>query len=308
MLFRSDPSLDSWISINRDGTVTVRTGKVEIGQGIKTAVAIVAAEELDVALARIRVQCADTALTPDEGTTSGSQSMQNSASAIRQAAAECRQVLLTAAAEALKVPAEDLMVEDGTVRSRQTNRQTDYWTLFGGKGFDRNANSGAKPKSPYAHKLVGGRAERLDLPAKVFGETVYVQDMDLPGMVHGRVIRPTSQRQKLASVDAAKAAAMPGVIGVHRDGGFLAVVAATEIEAVRARAALAEAATWTLSGEANPDEDRLYDWLLERKTIDKGVVKGVQADEVPPETPAAADAIESVYAKPYILQIGRAHV
>jgi nicotinate dehydrogenase subunit B len=296
-----DPALDSWIAVNRDGTVTVYTGKVEIGQGIKTAVAIVAAEELDVSIARIRVQCADTALTPDEGTTSGSQSMQNSASAIRQAAAECRQVLLAAAAEALKVPAEDLTVDDGMVRSRQTNRQTDYWTVFGGKSFGRDADGSAKPKSPYAHKLVGGRTGRLDLPAKVFGETVFVQDMELPNMVHGRVVRPTSQRMTLASVDTAKIAAMPGVLGVHRDGGFLAVVAATEIEAVRARAALAEAARWTLTGEANPDEDRLYDWLVEQETIDKGVVKGVQVDEVPPETPDATGTVESVYAKPYIL-------
>jgi nicotinate dehydrogenase subunit B len=299
-----DPALDSWIAVNADGTITVKTGKVEIGQGIKTAVAVVAAEELDIALDRIRVQTADTGLTPDEKTTSGSQSMQHSASAIRQAAAECRHHLLELAAASLGVAADDLTVEDGTIRSRRTNRQTDYWTLLGGKRFDRQATGMVRVKAPSSHRLVGGQTGRLDLPAKVFGEAAYVHDMELPGMVHGRVVRPTSQRVRLASIDTSTVEKMTGVIGMVRDGSFLAVVAEREIDAVRARAALFEAAKWAAPEGENPDEDRLYDWMLEQEAIDGGCIEGEHTDEMPPETPppaGAAATLDAFYAKPYIL-------
>ena len=298
-----DPALDSWIAIHRDGTVTVKTGKVEIGQGIKTAVAIVAAEELDVALGRIRVQTGDTALSPNERTTSGSKSMEESAVAVRQAAAECRHHLLALAAEALGVPAADLSVEDGTVRGPRTNRQTDYWTLMGDKPFARDATGAVAPKAPARHRLVGTRVGRLDIPAKVFGEPAFVHDLRLPGMVHGRVIRPAGQRMRLDAVDAAAVEGLAGVIRVVRDGDFLAVVAEREIDAVRARDRLHQSARWTIEG-GQPDEDRLHEWMLSRKTVDRGVIDGTAVDDFPAETPPPADAVttlESYYAKPYLL-------
>jgi aerobic-type carbon monoxide dehydrogenase small subunit (CoxS/CutS family) len=135
------PDLDAWIRIDQSDTVTVFTGKVEIGQGLKTAIAQLAAEELDVTLDRIRVIMADTALTPNEGVTAGSMSLETSGNAVRQAAAEARQILLQLAHEELEAEGkpEDLMVQDGTVTDPVTGRQTNYWALFGGQRFGRQA-------------------------------------------------------------------------------------------------------------------------------------------------------------------------
>jgi len=299
----TDPALDSWIKIESDGTVTVNTGKVEIGQGIRTAGGIIAAEEMDLSMERIRVQCADTALTPDEGTTSGSHSMEQSGHAVRQVAAECRQVLLAMASDALGVETTDLEVDDGTIRSRQTNTQTDYWTLMAGKKFGCDAAGDATPKDPATHKLVGTAIGRLDGPAKVFGEAIFVQDLDLPGMVHGRIVRPTSQLARLTSVDTAKVEAMTGVIKVVRDGDFLGVIAEREVDAMRARDALAEASVWETEGE-NPDEDRLAEWMLSQVTMDRGVIDGIQTEDCPEDRDPPKDAVvslESYFTKPYIL-------
>ncbi|MCL4863423.1 MAG: molybdopterin-dependent oxidoreductase, partial [Caldilineaceae bacterium] len=160
------PDLDAWLRIETDGAIIVFTGKVEIGQGIKTAVAQLAAEELDVDLARIRVVDADTGQTPDEGVTSGSMSLQTSGAAIRQAAAEARHHLLALAFEALEstTPATELVVEDGVVTDPATGRQTTYWALFGGQRFGQPVTGVAQPKAAGAHRLVGQAATRLDLP------------------------------------------------------------------------------------------------------------------------------------------------
>lgn len=126
---RRTPSLDRWLRFSDDGMLVVYTGKVEIGQGIKTALAMIAAEELDVALARVRVQTADTELTPNEFVTAGSLSIEDSGSALRVASAAARSALMKRAAELLGVAMESLRVIDGLITSEQTNQQTDYWTL-----------------------------------------------------------------------------------------------------------------------------------------------------------------------------------
>lgn len=295
------PELDAWLCIETDGTVTVFTGKAEIGQGIKTALAQLAAEELDVELARIRMVDADTELTPDEGVTAGSMSLQMSGSAIRQAAAEARHHLLALAHEALEAACapDALVVHDGTITDPFTGRQTTYWELFGGQRFGRRANGLVQPKAASVHRLVGQAAMRLDLPAKVTGAPSYVHDLDLPGMVHGRVVRPPSYAAHLVSVDETAITALPGVIAVVRDGSFLGVLAEREEQAVLASEALAGAAVWDNPSNL-PDPATIYEHLQSQPAQSQLIVEGSATDAaVPLPLIAEGQTLQATYYRPY---------
>ena len=224
--------LDGWLRINANGTVTVFTGKVELGQGILTALAQTAADELDVAYERIEMVSGDTARTPDEGMTAGSQSVENSGTALRFACAEARQILLGLAAIRLGAPAERLSVADGTVSGG--NGKVTYAELARDANLKREATAKVKPKPSSQYKVIGKNIQRRDIPSKVTGGISYVQDMRLPDMVFGRVVRPSSYRAELVSVDEAAVKAMPGVVAVIRDGNFLAVAARREEQAIKA--------------------------------------------------------------------------
>lgn len=257
------PELDNWLHLNDDGTITIFTGKVEIGQGIKTAVAQIAAEELDVALERIVVKMADTALTPDEGVTSGSMSLQMTGNAIRLATAEARHFLLALAHEELEaqtLPAE-LVVTDGTISDPATGKSTTYWDLFAGQRFSRTITGLQRPKSPDQYSIVGEASLRLDLLPKVTGQPSFVHDLDLPGLVHGRVVRPPHYQARLVSVDIAAVEQMPGVLKVVRDGSFLAVLAEREEQAVWASEQLREQAVWETQAKIPTTSAELYDYL-----------------------------------------------
>ena len=206
---KANPQLERWIAFNADGTITVRTGKVEIGQGIKTAIAIIAAEELDVALSRIRVETADTRSSPEEGFTSGSMSIQDSGHAVRVAAATARQLLLVRAAEALGVDANTLSVDDGTISAATTNKQADYWELAGAQPLRMTISVPPPLKTVDAYTVTGSAVTRLDLPAKLTGEAAYVHDIRLPGMQHGRLIKPPTADSRL--VDSPEDIGIPGV-------------------------------------------------------------------------------------------------
>ena len=186
----STPDLDSWIRINRDETITVFTGKVELGQHIKTSLAMVAAEELEVHLDRIHMVTGDTAQTPNEGYTAGSMSMETSGNAIRHASAEVKQILLSKAAEALNTSMANVTLEDGTITDTATGRSVTYWELFGGKSFDDHVTEKGYLKNPDDYQIVGKPLYRSDLVAKVVGEPCFIHDLNLEGMVHGRVVRP----------------------------------------------------------------------------------------------------------------------
>ena len=282
--------LDGWIRVNADGTATVFTGKVELGQGIVTALAQIAAEELDLPLSRIKMISGDTGQTPNEGQTAGSQSIENSGTALRMAAAEVRAILIDLAAKRLGVAADQLTVADGTIAAPD-GRKVGYGDL--NPDLDREASAKASPKSPAAHKIVGKSIPRFDIPGKVTGGAAFVQDMRLPGMLHGRVIRPPRYGSKLDGVDEAAAKAMPGIVAVVRDGSFLGVVAEREEQAIRARAALLKSAKWTLGPEL-PDPARLFDVIrsLPSKDATIGVKEGA--------APANARTLEAVYTKPYM--------
>jgi nicotinate dehydrogenase subunit B len=288
--------LDGWIRINPGGTVTVFTGKCELGQGILTALAQVASDELDVAYERIEMVSADTARTPNEGMTAGSLSVENSGTAVRMACAEARQILLELAANKLGTPVASLSVSDGTITgSAPVSNAVTYWDLSRDANLKREASAQAKPKPPSQHKVVGRNIPRRDIPSKVTGGQSYVQDVRLPGMVYGRVVRPASYRAQLVSVDEAAARAMPGVVAVARDGSFLAVAAEREEQAINAARALRASAKWTESPDLPPQAPDLYRHLQEMPSREIVVNQKVAAG------PAGGRITthEATYTRPY---------
>jgi CO/xanthine dehydrogenase Mo-binding subunit len=258
-------SLDQWLTINADGTVTVRPGKVEIGQGILTALVQIVAEELDVSVDRIRLVAAVTTLSPNEGITSGSRSIQESGIALRFAAAEARELLIARAAARLGASVEQLSVRDGVITSR-VGGSVSYWELADESLLRREATAEAPPKAAAEYELVGRTIPRVDIPPKVLGAPVYVHDLDLPGMVHGRIVRPPRQGMRLTTDAFAEVEQMPGVVKVVRDGDFLGVIAEREEQAIRASRRLARLAKWE-GGRALPSADPRY--LLECATEDE---------------------------------------
>lgn len=255
-----NPRLDRWVALPADGVIEVRSGKVEIGQGILTALAQIAAEELDVDVARIRMIAADTERSPNEGVTAGSRSTSESGSALRQACAEVRHAFLAAAAARFGVGIDELAVADGTVRRRSGNETATYWELSGFVDLARDARGDAAPKQASELTVVGKRVPRIDLPDKVRGCAVYVHDLELPGMLFGRVLRPPSYGAALESFDPTAVEAMPGVVTVVRDGRFIGVVAEREEQAVAAVTALAKCAMWTETADL-PDVDAIPEYL-----------------------------------------------
>jgi nicotinate dehydrogenase subunit B len=296
-----NPELDSWIQINSDGTITVRTGKVEFGQGIKTAIAQIAAEELDVSLGRIRVATTDTDHSPDEGLTVGSMSLETSGRAVRIAAAEARYILLSIAYEELEAPLDRLQVEDGTITDPITGRNTTYWDIFGGQRFGRQVTGIGKTKSPESFQVVGRSAKRLDLQDKVTGAPIYVHDLEFEKMLHARVVRPPHYAARLVSTDVEAARQMPGVVNVVRDGSFLAVVAKREEQAIQAMEALHASAVWAGDPGLPPQKD-LYDHLLRGPAASFLVVDGTSTDDSIPAISIpgkAALTLNATYYRPF---------
>ena len=254
--------LSQWLRFRRDGFVEVRSGKVELGQGILTALAQIAADELDVPIERIRMIAASTTGSPKEGVTSGSLSVQDSGTALRHACAEARAIYVDRAARTLGVDAADLRVIAGELLAPD-GRRTDYGTLADDSLLEREATADAKPKGRDARKLIGTSIARVDLPDKVFGRPRFIHDLELPGLAHGRVLRPSSARATLEAIELSPARAISGVISIVRDGDFIGVVAEREEIALRALSALHACARWN-EPEALPDGSRIGDWLRER--------------------------------------------
>lgn len=256
--------LDRWLRINRDGTVTVFPGKVEIGQGILTALRQIVAEELEVSLDRIRLAPADTSYSPDEGITSGSRSIQEGGVALLQAAAEARDLLLARAARRLGVSLEQLSVSDGVVTARSGGGVT-YWELAAEDLLAREASGDVPPKPAARHAVIGTSVPRHDIPAKVTGAPAYVQDLELPGMLHGRIVRPPSPGARLTGIDEAQVREVPGVIAVVRDGSFLGVITEREEQAIRALNRCRRIAQWRESATL-PEPDPRYLLRADAKT------------------------------------------
>jgi CO/xanthine dehydrogenase Mo-binding subunit len=229
--------LDAWLAVAADGQVTVYCGKVELGTGVQTALAQIVAEELDVSFGRVFMLMGDTALCPNQGPTVGSQTIYRAGPQLREAAAEARKTLLEMAASGLKADAAQLKVADGVV-SAPDGKTVTYAELVGGKKIGKAISGSAKPKSPEQHAIVGKPVPRVDLPGKVFGSHVYIQNLRMPGMLHGRAVRPPMPEARVESVDGNSVASLPGNVRVVVKGNFVGVVADREEQAIRAARAL----------------------------------------------------------------------
>ena len=287
----ANPVLSAWLAFSPGGTVTIFSGKVEYGQGIWTALAQIAAEELDVALARVTVAPVGTGGSPDEGVTSGSLSIQHSGSALRQACAQARALLLAAAADKLGTAAA-LTVVDGQILAAGQPTGLSYWSLASPGLLDREAGDPVPVKPPARWSVAGRSAPRADLPDKVTGRPRFLHDLVLPGMRYGRVVRPPALVAELLGTGDPD---LPPDVVTVRDGSFLGVVAPTDAQALRAARLIARAARWRIT-ESLPDDRDL-----------KGFLLSAPAEDVPVESrrdPRAAASVTTArtaeYTRPFL--------
>jgi len=238
-------NLDTWIRVNRNGTIEISPGKVELGQGIVTALAQVAADELKVDIERIHMIPVDTDRSPDEGRTVGSNSMIQSGNALRVAAAHARQILIENASVRMNTGIGQLAINDGIVSDRRSGRMISYWELLSDGRFNAEADGEAQLLDSSEYRYAGVSVKRFDIPGKVFGGQSYVHDIRLPGMLHARIVRGPRRFGTLGDVDVSSVTGRPGVVNVIRDGNFLAVVAEKEHQAREAAEQLRAAATWS---------------------------------------------------------------
>ena len=255
--------LDDWLAIEPDGTVTVYSGKVELGTGVHTALAQIVAEELDVSLERIHMVMGDTARTPNEGYTAGSMTVKSSGMTLRRAAATARQLLLEMAAAELGTSPDELAVHDGVITPRgATGPRVTFAGLMAGGRFERPISATAPLKKPEEYQVVGASASRLDLPARFTGQPSFVHDLRLPGMLHARVVRPSAAGAKLISLDDTAVQSAR----VVRLGDFVAVVAEREEAAVRAARSLQ--ASWDTSSDL-PAMESLHESLRHEEAAER---------------------------------------
>lgn len=281
--------LDAWLRFHAEGAVTITPGKVELGQGILTALAQIAADELDVALSRVRVQAAATPDSPNEAVTSGSLSVQESGMALRHACADARAIFVSVVAQKTGVAVEEIRVVDGEFLGPDGVIGS-YWTLAEAKLLDCEASPTAKPKAARERRIAGTPAPRLDLPDKVFGRARFVHDLRLPGMLHARVVRPPARKARLVAL---KDGPLPGGATVARDGSFLAVIAAQEHDAEAAATRIAARAEWDAQ-DTLPEENALAHWL--RDAPGEHALIAEKAEEAP----AAAKRVSARFTRPFV--------
>jgi nicotinate dehydrogenase subunit B len=289
--------IDTWLAIHADNTATVFVGFAELGQGASTALLQIAADELDLDMGQIKSVRLDTNVTPNQGGTYSSASIARGGPQVRQAAAEARRALLGMASKRLTVPVESLSVSKGVVSAAGGAKQVTYGDLIGDRRFDLAFSDTAPVKLPADYKVVGTRAARRDLPDKVDGTHVYMQHVRVPGMLHGRVVRPRGQRAygvgaKVVSLDETSIRGIPGV-RVLRRGDFLGVVAENEWDAVRAARQLK--VTWEPTS-ALPGSDHVYERMRSAKTPEEIVV---QRGDVSSAIASAAHVVTQVGRAPY---------
>ena len=297
---KSHPRVDDWIRLDTAQVVTVRTGKVEIGQRINTALIMTAAAELSIDPARIRLDAVSTAVSPNEGMTSGSNSIEQSEEAVRLAAVSARHELLRLAASTLECDAASLELADGLVRERNGNRSASFWELLPGGRFEVDVRADALdvPQAldeSLANGLRERRAARL-----ASGEEQFVQDYLADDLLHARVVRPPHANARLLGIDESRFTATEAILLV-RDGSFLAVAALDEFDAVNAAMRLAGAARWD-RGDGVNDRD-IFERLRSDPAISLAVVEGRPVDGPIAQVPAAADdstiARQAVYERGY---------
>jgi nicotinate dehydrogenase subunit B len=295
--------LDSWLAIGADGKATVYTGRVDMGTGVQTSFAQVIADELDVTFRNVEIVMGDTDLTPDQGKTTASNNSGRGQQPLIRAAAEARQILLKLAADRWKIPPERLTVQDGVIRvPGDASRKTSYGELIGGKRFgakialtDPGDNwgpilSGSAPVKSGGFRYVGQSLPRVDVAAKVTGTFPYVHNVRVPGMVHGRTVRPPAIGARLLSVDERSVQNIPGLIKVVHQGNFLGVVAQREEQAIAAARQLK--VSWSDANQLPADE---YEWMRNAKPLK---TNATNTGDVDAALARASKAIKTTYKLP----------
>jgi nicotinate dehydrogenase subunit B len=256
------PNINAWLEVLANGNVRIFTGKSELGQGIRTAIAQVAAEELETGMENVEVELAETERTPDEGYTVGSGSIEQSAMAVRFASAAAKAKLVQLAAKKLNVADHEIIITNGKVYTKNGRNPLTFADLLEGKQITENvpANVTLKPRNKY--KLVGKEIPRDDIRKMTLAKYPYVQDLRFPGMVHARVIRPASYGASLKKFDEKYVRKkVPGLLKTVRNGNFLAVIAEDEYDAIRAQKSMALNATWSLAALIHNSETTLKGYI-----------------------------------------------
>jgi nicotinate dehydrogenase subunit B len=267
---------------------------VELGTGVRTALAQIVAEELDVLFERVHMVMGDTGRTPDEGITAGSMTILSSGDALRHASAEARRILLGKAADRLDANPDELMVREGVVSvSQDPERSISYFELMGGKPFKTKVSYQAPLKSPEKYQVVGKPIPRVDIPPKFSGQQSFIQDLVVPGMLHGRLVRPPSSSAQFVSVDEASIKHIPGIVKVVQRGNFVGVVAEREEQAVLASQQLK--VEWAET-PSMPPMNELYSYMLSLPTEDTILIDDDQVEQVIADS---AHQISAEYRQPY---------
>ena len=299
--------LDSWLRIERDGTIRVLTGKVEIGMGVDVALMQIVAEELDVPMSRVVMQMGDTALTPDQGGVGASNAIASGGRALRNVAASARGLLLQLASRRLSVPVADLQVREGVVSSKSNPATTVTYAALvsdgplledlkvSGSGFTLQVEGSSTPKNPSTYSIVGTSVPRTDIAKKIFGQFEYVGDVRVPGMLHGRVVRPSGVGATVVKVNEDRARAISGFVKTIVEGDFIGVVAATEWAAVKAAKALD--ITWSAPKAAFPRQEDLYSYM--RTVAPKASRVSLKQGDVAAAMQRATRRVEAVYQYPF---------
>jgi nicotinate dehydrogenase subunit B len=286
----SPGQVDSFLAIGADGTVTCYSGKVDLGTGVVTALRQIVADELTVPLEKIDLITGDTLLTPDQGVTSGSFSIEVGGMQIRQACATARAALVSEAAKSLRLAESDLTTADGMVREKSGGRSVSFGALVGGKQLSLAMDPKAALLDPSQYRFVGRSVPRVDIPGKVTGEFTFMQDFRLPGMLHARVVRPAAIGARLLGVDESPVKDIPDLEKVVREGNFLAVVARSEWGAIKGAQQLK--ATWS-DGTGLPDESRLWEHVRATRIVKDDVTSNV--GHVEQALPQAATRLSATY-------------
>ncbi|ABB08550.1 xanthine dehydrogenase family protein molybdopterin-binding subunit [Burkholderia lata] len=290
---KTNPLLDAWIKITPEGKVTVFTGKVELGTGVRTALLQIAAEELDMRPSLITFLTADTGASPDEGLTAGSHTIADSGSALLNAAAQVRALLIDGAAKHLGVDPHALTTSDGSIKAPD-GRTMSYGNAVRLVNLHRAATPASPLRDPATFKVIGESLPRVDIPNKVTGGVSYVQDIELPGMLHARVVMPPVYDSKLQSFDEDAILKMPGIVRIVRNGSMLAVVARGEWQAVTAQRALANGCRWS-TGRSLPDRNTVHEELKRIST------QRIEIANTHTATAPATKTLTATFLKNYLL-------
>lgn len=291
--------VDSWIVVGEDETVTAYAGKCDFGQGFRTVQHQLVADELDIPIDRVSMVICDTSVCPDQGVSSGSQGHPTQfgpGNALRQALATARDALLQMASAEMRVAMDQLVIDAGFIYAKSDTARRNgisFGRLIGKRQFNLSVNARAVPKDPKDYKILGLSIQRYDIPTKVTGEFQYVQHVRVPGMKHGKVVRPPLPGAKLVSVDESSVSRLPGNVKVVVKNDFVGVVADKEWFAIQAAEALK--VTWS-EGATLPNQAELYDWIRKQPTRDAFTVRTTDVDE---NLSKAARVIKATYMHPF---------